>query len=114
MISDPARENELESTLTRDVCLAGIEDEVREPVKNSARPLNTEVPRVIEPVRILNIDVCLARVDDVLSEAVRSSARPLANMAAKVIDPVNDLAKPFVSEDVRVKDPTRILDMLFV
>lgn len=114
LISDPATDNELDSALTREVCLARVEVELIELVKNSARPLNTEAPMDMEPVKVLNIDVCLVRLEDAPSVAVSSSALPLANEATRPIDPDNDLANPLVSDEARVREPARFLVRPFV
>src|SRR5438094_10031851 len=68
LISDPARDNELDRVLKKDVCSVRANDEPREPVKVSVRPLNREVVLEIEPVRLLKIDVCSVSAEDMPSE----------------------------------------------
>ena len=67
------------NVLDRDKCSVIVVDEPREPVRNSARPLNRVVAKDIAPVNALNSETCFARI------------------RVEASDPVSDLAKPFVS-----------------
>jgi len=92
LISEPARESEPVSVLVRDTCSVIVEDEPREPVKNSTRPLNTVMVRP--------------------SELLSGLPMPLVWEAASDSDPVTDLANPLVSRPARENELVSVLKRL--
>jgi hypothetical protein len=85
------------------------EDEPRDPVSVSPRPLKREVAIDIEPVSVLISEVCLPSAEVVPSELVRISSRPVATNVVRIRDPVRLLARPFVSELAKVSEAATIL-----
>ena len=113
-VSEPARDTDPVSVLNSETWSAGVEDEPREPVTNSVRPLMRAVSAEREADRDLKSEVCSVKLVVEPMLPVKSSTAPFNIVALMPSEPVRYLPMPFVSETVGDRDPERDLAKPFV
>jgi hypothetical protein len=109
LFSEPARKSEPVSVLVSETCSVIVEDEPREPVRNSTRPLNMVMARPSEPPRDLPIPLVWEAARD--SDPVTDLMNPLVSRPARENEPVSVLKNPACSAGLvdAVSDPVRVL-----
>ena len=91
------------------MCSVSANDEPRDPVNVSPRPLKREAVMDIDPVNVLKSDVCLLNVEAVPIEAANITEFPRATNVVMIRDPVRLLANPLISELAKERVPVRVL-----
>src|SRR6266851_265735 len=88
-----------------------VEDEPRDPVKNSTRPLEPELVKPNDPVRVLKSDVCSVKVEETPIEPEKLRGNPLVSELAREIELVRVLKSEMCSAVVEAepREPDRLL-----
>ena len=108
MISELDRESEPVNVRVNETCSVIVEDEPREPVRNSTRPLNMVVARPSELLRDLPMPLVWEPARD--NDTVTDLANPLVSRPARENEPVSVLKNPVCSARLvdTVSDPVRV------
>jgi len=108
LISELDRESEPVNVRVNETCSVIVEDEPREPVRNSTRPLNMVVARPSELLRDLPMPLVWEPARD--NDTVTDLANPLVSRPARENEPVSVLKNPVCSARLvdTVSDPVRV------
>jgi len=109
LISELDRESEPVNVRVNETCSVIIEDEPREPVRNSTRPLKMVMARPREPLRDLPMPLVWESARD--NDPVTDLVNPLVSRPARENEPVSVLKSPACSARLvdAVSDPVRVL-----